>query len=545
MLNVPSPSFPVPNSQQRVSAGGRSKIPLKPGRSLMDWIKLKSSGKDLTGLKGRLIEVTEEELAKHNKKTDCWTCIRGLVYNITPYMEYHPGGEEELMKAAGIDGTQLFDQVHRWVNYESMLKECLIGRMAVKHASLLKGTPISSVSPVVSKAFKPRYDWFQTDSTVTIVIYTKQKNMSSEMVVVDYQENILRGEVTLEDYSYLLLIELSHRIEDLEESEHVLENWINLFSGTLRGLLAKRLASHRRLLTVTVLTVCSSNSTGKIEVILQKEDHKVWKKIGQLLEGNNSFIKKSQRGIYYRKCRLASKTDINHNTKLFCIELPRYCHLQVPVGHHVYLMLTNEGIEVAKPYTPVSKDLVFDSLQSTLCDKNYIYMMIKIYPNGTFTPHIDKLKMGDHVSVSGPEGCFRMTQIEGMEDIFLVAAGTGLTPMVRLLKNVLSSSSSLRKVKLIFFNKTEADILWREQLETLGLSDGRFEAQYILSEPTQSWVGHRGQISSSLLSEVLTRSKKDSSALICVCGPSGFAAQALRFLEDLGFTKEEIFVFTE
>ncbi|XP_073445752.1 cytochrome b5 reductase 4 isoform X2 [Dendrobates tinctorius] len=466
MLNVPSPSFPVPNSQQRVSAGGRSKIPLKPGRSLMDWIKLKSSSKDLTGLKGRLIEVTEEELAKHNKKTDCWTCIRGLVYNITPYMEYHPGGEEELMKAAGIDGTQLFDQVHRWVNYESMLKECLIGRMAVRPASLLKGTLPSSVSLGASKAFKPRYDWFQTDSTVTIVIYTKQKNMSSEMVVVDYQENILRGEVTVEDYSYLLLIELSHRIEDLE-------------------------------------------------------------------------------GLFYRKCRLASKTDINHNTKLFCFELPHCCHLQVPVGHHVYLMLTIEGMEVVKPYTPVSKDFIIDSSQLTLCHKKCIYMMIKIYPNGNFTPHIDKLEMGDLVSVSGPEGCFRMTQIEGMEDIFLVAAGTGLTPMVRLLKNVLSSSSSLRKVKLIFFNKTEADILWREQLETLCLSDGRFEAQYILSEPTQSWDGHKGQISSSLLSEVLTRSKKDSSALICVCGPSGFAAQGLRFLEDLGFTKEEIFVFTE
>ncbi|XP_073445751.1 cytochrome b5 reductase 4 isoform X1 [Dendrobates tinctorius] len=507
MLNVPSPSFPVPNSQQRVSAGGRSKIPLKPGRSLMDWIKLKSSSKDLTGLKGRLIEVTEEELAKHNKKTDCWTCIRGLVYNITPYMEYHPGGEEELMKAAGIDGTQLFDQVHRWVNYESMLKECLIGRMAVRPASLLKGTLPSSVSLGASKAFKPRYDWFQTDSTVTIVIYTKQKNMSSEMVVVDYQENILRGEVTVEDYSYLLLIELSHRIEDLE--------------------------------------VCSSDSIGKIEVILQKEDHKVWKNIGQLLKGNDSFIKKSQRGLFYRKCRLASKTDINHNTKLFCFELPHCCHLQVPVGHHVYLMLTIEGMEVVKPYTPVSKDFIIDSSQLTLCHKKCIYMMIKIYPNGNFTPHIDKLEMGDLVSVSGPEGCFRMTQIEGMEDIFLVAAGTGLTPMVRLLKNVLSSSSSLRKVKLIFFNKTEADILWREQLETLCLSDGRFEAQYILSEPTQSWDGHKGQISSSLLSEVLTRSKKDSSALICVCGPSGFAAQGLRFLEDLGFTKEEIFVFTE
>lgn len=35
----------------------------------------------------------------------------GFVYNVTPYMEYHPGGEDELMKAAGTDGTDLFDQV--------------------------------------------------------------------------------------------------------------------------------------------------------------------------------------------------------------------------------------------------------------------------------------------------------------------------------------------------------------------------------------------------------------------------------------------------
>lgn len=38
-------------------------------------------------------------------------CVLGMVYNVTPYMDYHPGGEEELMKAAGIDGTDLFDQV--------------------------------------------------------------------------------------------------------------------------------------------------------------------------------------------------------------------------------------------------------------------------------------------------------------------------------------------------------------------------------------------------------------------------------------------------
>ena len=35
----------------------------------------------------------------------------GKVYNVTPYMEYHPGGIEELMRGAGQDGTLLFDEV--------------------------------------------------------------------------------------------------------------------------------------------------------------------------------------------------------------------------------------------------------------------------------------------------------------------------------------------------------------------------------------------------------------------------------------------------
>ncbi|KAI9541373.1 Cytochrome b5 reductase 4 [Dissostichus eleginoides] len=113
MLNIPTQAFPAPGSQQRVAPSGqsgRNKVALKPGHSLMDWIRFSKSGKDLTGLRGRLIEVTKEELQKHNTRDDCWTCIRGMVYNVTPYMDYHPGGEEELMKAAGMDGTDLFDQ---------------------------------------------------------------------------------------------------------------------------------------------------------------------------------------------------------------------------------------------------------------------------------------------------------------------------------------------------------------------------------------------------------------------------------------------------
>lgn len=116
-LSVPVQQFPAIGSAQRVSSdnenSGRKKVILKPGRSLMDWIRYSKSGKDLSGFGRRRIEVTKEELAKHNTEDDCWMVIRGKVYNITPYFEYHPGGVEELMRAAGGDGTKFFDEVQR------------------------------------------------------------------------------------------------------------------------------------------------------------------------------------------------------------------------------------------------------------------------------------------------------------------------------------------------------------------------------------------------------------------------------------------------
>ncbi len=40
-----------------------------------------------------------------------WTALKGNVFNITPYLDYHPGGVDELMKGAGRDCTALFDKV--------------------------------------------------------------------------------------------------------------------------------------------------------------------------------------------------------------------------------------------------------------------------------------------------------------------------------------------------------------------------------------------------------------------------------------------------
>uniref|UniRef100_A0A4W3KCW0 cytochrome-b5 reductase n=1 Tax=Callorhinchus milii TaxID=7868 RepID=A0A4W3KCW0_CALMI len=250
----------------------------------MDWIRLTKSGKDLTGLKGRLIEVPEEELAKHNKKDDCWICIRGMVYNLTPYLEYHPGGEEELMRGAGIDGTELFDQIHRWVNYESMLKECLIGRMALKPASINKVSDRSRVkmstrtllngASVPGAGFEKtlrdvslRYEWFQTEDAVTVVIYTKQKDINSDSVIIDLAEGVLRTEVRLEESSYVFHMKLSHEVQE-------------------------------------VVSVHYANTVGKIELCMKKADNTMWSDLGLPLENHDSRKKNSDRALHRIYCKL-------------------------------------------------------------------------------------------------------------------------------------------------------------------------------------------------------------------------------------------------
>ncbi|KAF9223361.1 cytochrome b5 [Gyrodon lividus] len=102
------------------------KVALAPGFGPLDWASLKSSGEDLRGVE-TLLRIPPSVLKTHNRKEDAWTAINGKVYNMTPYLPYHPGGEKELMRVAGRDGTKLFSLTHAWVNVDFMLDACLVG----------------------------------------------------------------------------------------------------------------------------------------------------------------------------------------------------------------------------------------------------------------------------------------------------------------------------------------------------------------------------------------------------------------------------------
>lgn len=123
---------PTPPTLKKSSAPASRKVVLEPGYSPLDWAVLTSKPNNQlrgAGLPPGLLRVTPSMLKTQNgrKGRDSWTSYQGKVYNITPYVPYHPGGKGEILRGAGRDSAQLFQEIHPWVNWDGILGECLVG----------------------------------------------------------------------------------------------------------------------------------------------------------------------------------------------------------------------------------------------------------------------------------------------------------------------------------------------------------------------------------------------------------------------------------
>jgi len=57
-------------------------------------------------------EYTMEEIAKHNKKEDLWVVVKGVVLDLTNWLDDHPGGPQALLNFMGRDATEEFEMLH-------------------------------------------------------------------------------------------------------------------------------------------------------------------------------------------------------------------------------------------------------------------------------------------------------------------------------------------------------------------------------------------------------------------------------------------------
>lgn len=185
------------------------------------------------------------------------------------------------------------------------------------------------------------------------------------------------------------------------------------------------------------------------------------------------------------------------------------------------------------------------SLSSTPGIDPFLSVTIREKENGEISRYILRhWQKGDVVTSLLPSGRFTLNKLgPAPRDIFLMAAGSGITPVYSLLKHILYREPSAR-VKLVYSTPSPERTIFFHQLQALQL---KFSAQlhiiYLFSrqlpEDGQGFIRRLNNVSlEPLVNEELTYNRTD--AEFFVCGPPDYMRMILLTLTFMGFAEEQL-----
>jgi len=255
---------------------------------------------------------------------------------------------------------------------------------------------------------------------------------------------------------------------------------------------------------------------------------------------------------------LIEREEVSHDTRRFRFGLPSKSHvLGLPIGKHVHLFATIGGEEVKRAYTPVSSD----------DDKGYVEFVIKVYfknvhpkfpDGGKMSQHLESLKIGDKMKIRGPSGRLEYhgngnLQIQATKDspiqkvhvkrLSMIAGGTGIAPMLQLIRDVLKKSETDKtKLALLFANQSEKDILLRKELEEEAAKHpDQFKIWYTIDRNEEGWKFSTGFVNKDMIKEHLY--EPDGETHILMCGPPGMIKFVNSQLDELNWPAEARFKY--
>jgi len=283
------------------------------------------------------------------------------------------------------------------------------------------------------------------------------------------------------------------------------------------------------------------------------------------------------------KLRLMDKMHISHDVRRFRLQLPSAnMVLGLPPGKHIQVFGPNPAGEVAgqwngredkeagddeimRKYTPTTSD--FDAV-------GHVDLVLKIYnrrgfpgavdrfpDGGKMSQYLETLQIGDEVTIKGPVGLHEYLGKGVFKDgretlkaknIGMIAGGTGVTPMLQIVKAVLDNPADKSNVWLLFANQTERDILVRDYLEEyMRKFPGRMKLWYTLDRPPPLWIEgtmkdgigrSAGFINEEMIKDALPPPSSDT--VILCCGPPPMIDYACKpNLQKAGHPKERVIVF--
>jgi len=209
-------------------------------------------------------------------------------------------------------------------------------------------------------------------------------------------------------------------------------------------------------------------------------------------------------------------------------------------GQHLIIKFKINGKDVRRSY----------SLNSCPFNEEALQVTVKRVKEGLVSNYIgDNLKVGDELEVMVPQGRFYANVKEdAYKTYFLFAAGSGITPIISILKSVLFASPN-STVNLLYGNNNQDTIIFKKQLDDL-LEEypDRLQIVHTLSNPKvwstwEQWKGRKGRIDKESVEWFITNHPPIAqSTEYYICGPGAMNVSIKNTLIGLQIPTELIYV---
>jgi ring-1,2-phenylacetyl-CoA epoxidase subunit PaaE len=181
-------------------------------------------------------------------------------------------------------------------------------------------------------------------------------------------------------------------------------------------------------------------------------------------------------------------------------------------GQYLTLRTTINGEEIRRSYSVCSSPVADEELR----------IAVKRVENGKMSSYLNNgIKAGTELDVMNPMGNFYTEMpAKPSKNYVAFAAGSGITPIMSLLKTALATEESSR-FTLFYGNRTSEETIFKSELDELSKKyDGRLEVVYLLSRESTSDPLFNGRISAEKCSELFRRfDQADQADEYFLCGP--------------------------
>jgi CDP-4-dehydro-6-deoxyglucose reductase len=186
----------------------------------------------------------------------------------------------------------------------------------------------------------------------------------------------------------------------------------------------------------------------------------------------------------------------------------------------------------------------FESINHTYSTRSYsisdwrndhlIEICVVLKLEGAATPLLFSKKEGDLLKISIAQGRFVLPEPITENPICFICTGTGVAPFRTMIKDLLINKKFKSNIDLFFGGRNQADLLFKEEFETLSETYPNFH--YYPSLSREKWDYLQGYVHE----HYLTHYKHKPEALFYICGWTKMVKEARDHLKELGYTRKEI-----